>query len=255
MAGLILSLENYEPNLVQEIIQKTTLDLDTPGYDTIYGWGRIRVDKAIQSVNNRPRNLTVSAFNQHPRLSWDAVPNAGGYFIYKGYVQNMNTIYNQIGEVYAPSTYYIDTEETIDPNQPLDKMVSYRVSAVLSTIGETAKSNKAQIRVNGSSMEKKITDIKYILEQNYPNPFNPTTKIKYSIKEAGLISLKVYDLLGREIIALVNESKDAGEYEVEFNSNQYRLTSGVYFYQLVVNGANPITSGSFTSTKKLVLTK
>lgn len=87
----------------------------------------------------------------------------------------------------------------------------------------------------------------YKLEQNHPNPFNPSTKIKYSIKEPGLVTLKVYDLLGREIATLVNEPKQAGEYEVEFNADSYGLSSGVYLYQL--------TSGSFISIKKFVLIK
>ncbi|MGB9665371.1 MAG: T9SS type A sorting domain-containing protein, partial [Ignavibacteria bacterium] len=123
----------------------------------------------------------------------------------------------------------------------------YRVSAVLPTIGETAKSNKALIRVNGHSLEKMLVNYKYELKQNYPNPFNPSTKIKYSIKENGLVMLKVYDLLGREIATLVNEPKQAGEYEVEFDASKYDLTSGVYIYEL--------RSGSFKSAKKFVLMK
>ena len=93
---------------------------------------------------------------------------------------------------------------------------------------------------------------KFLLLQNYPNPFNPATKIKYSIPAvesvhaAALhIVLKVYDLLGREIITLVNEKKPAGNYEVNFNAAN--LSSGVYFYR--------IEAGSFAATKKLLLLK
>ncbi|MBK7631711.1 MAG: T9SS type A sorting domain-containing protein [Ignavibacteriales bacterium] len=85
----------------------------------------------------------------------------------------------------------------------------------------------------------------YSLSQNYPNPFNPTTKISYSIATAGIVSLKIYDILGREVSTLVNEEKSAGRYEVNFNASQ--LASGVYFYQ--------IKAGSFTQTKKLMLLK
>ena len=95
----------------------------------------------------------------------------------------------------------------------------------------------------------------YNLSYNYPNPFNPTTKIQYTIPPAGnpllggarggLITLKVYDILGNEVATLVNEEKTAGEYEVEFNA--YGLPSGIYFYRL--------TAGEFTETKKLVLMK
>jgi len=83
------------------------------------------------------------------------------------------------------------------------------------------------------------------LEQNYPNPFNPTTTINYSIKKDGSVTLKVYDIIGKEVVALVNENKTAGNYSVQFNASN--LPSGIYFYQ--------IESGSFSSTKKLILLK
>ena len=83
------------------------------------------------------------------------------------------------------------------------------------------------------------------LEQNYPNPFNPSTTIKYSVQNAKNISLKVYDVLGKEVETLVNEEKPAGNYEVEFNAAN--PTSGIYFYQLKV--------GSFVETKKMILLK
>ncbi|MEJ5304771.1 MAG: T9SS type A sorting domain-containing protein [Ignavibacteria bacterium] len=84
----------------------------------------------------------------------------------------------------------------------------------------------------------------YDLRPNYPNPFNPSTKIKYSIKYKGLVTLKVFDLLGRELATLVNEPKQPGEYEIEFDASKYGLSSGVYLYQL--------SSGSFSSIEKLV---
>ena len=65
------------------------------------------------------------------------------------------------------------------------------------------------------------------LEQNYPNPFNPSTNINYSVHKAGLVTIKVYDILGREVITLVNEQKNPGNYSVQFNAA--RLASGVYF--------------------------
>ena len=87
------------------------------------------------------------------------------------------------------------------------------------------------------------------LDANYPNPFNPTTTISFSIPERALVTLKVYDILGNEVAALVNEEKPAGEYEVEFNSSfgNRHLVSGIYFYTL--------TSGSFTQTRKMMLIK
>ncbi len=83
------------------------------------------------------------------------------------------------------------------------------------------------------------------LAQNYPNPFNPSTIINYSITKSGYVSLKVYDITGREVAAIVNENKSAGKYSVSFNGS--RFASGVYFYIL--------KSGNFVQTKKFMLVK
>jgi len=91
------------------------------------------------------------------------------------------------------------------------------------------------------SLEDPITS--FGLFQNYPNPFNPTTNIEFRITEFGLTTLRVYDVLGKEITTLVNEEKPAGSYEVEFSAAN--LPSGVYFYKL--------QAGSFVETKKMVL--
>jgi len=85
----------------------------------------------------------------------------------------------------------------------------------------------------------------FVLSQNYPNPFNPTTVINYQVPVAGHVSVKVYDLLGREVMTLVNERKSAGSYQVLFDA--HLLPSGVYFYSL--------ESGSFKATKKMELLK
>ncbi len=92
----------------------------------------------------------------------------------------------------------------------------------------------------------------YRLFQNYPNPFNPTTKIKYSIPKTGYVTIKVYDILGKEVTTLVNEEKTAGKYIVNFNGDN--LASGIYFYQL---RATPISgqAENFISTKKMLLLK
>jgi len=85
----------------------------------------------------------------------------------------------------------------------------------------------------------------YRLEQNYPNPFNPTTKIKWQSPSAGYQTLKIYDVLGNEVATLVNEYKNAGSYEVNFDAS--KVSSGIYFYQL--------QAGSFIETKKMLLLK
>ena len=83
------------------------------------------------------------------------------------------------------------------------------------------------------------------LEQNYPNPFNPSTKILYTITHSSFVTLKVYDILGKEITTLVNEPLLKGDYEAEFDGS--KLTSGIYFYKLL--------SDNYVETKKMVLMK
>lgn len=85
----------------------------------------------------------------------------------------------------------------------------------------------------------------FILFQNYPNPFNPVTTIQYSIPQKSSIIIKIYDILGNEIITLVNEEKQIGNYDVKFNASEF--SNGVYFYRL--------QAGDFVATKKLVLLK
>ena len=89
----------------------------------------------------------------------------------------------------------------------------------------------------------------FILFQNYPNPFNPITNIRYQITNNSSVILKVYDLLGKEIIVLVNQKQSAGTYEVDFSGKD--LSSGIYFYRIEVKSAN----NYFTDTKKMVLVK
>jgi len=94
-------------------------------------------------------------------------------------------------------------------------------------------------------IEVEIVPTEFALYQNYPNPFNPSTTVKYQIPELSFVTLKVYDVVGSEIVTLVNEEKLIGNYEVEFDAD--RLSSGIYFYRL--------QAGSFVETKKMILLK
>jgi hypothetical protein len=87
--------------------------------------------------------------------------------------------------------------------------------------------------------------VNYILNQNYPNPFNPVTNIHFSIPKDGNVTLKVYDILGNEVASLYNGYLKAGYYNTEFDGS--KLSSGIYFYRL--------TAGSFSETKKMILSK
>jgi len=83
----------------------------------------------------------------------------------------------------------------------------------------------------------------YVLSQNYPNPFNPSTNVNISIPQSSFVTVKVYDVLGKEVSTLVNEELMAGSYKFNFNARE--LASGIYFYR--------ITAGNFIQTKKMIL--
>jgi len=123
----------------------------------------------------------------------------------------------------------------------LDEIRIYSRSLTDSVIQELYNSEKPVGIDNNNSI---IPDA-FILRQNYPNPFNPSTTIKYQIPELSFVILKVYDVLGNEIVILVNEEKSVGSYDVEFNGTE--LVSGIYFYRL--------QAGEFVATKKMVLLK
>jgi hypothetical protein len=108
------------------------------------------------------------------------------------------------------------------------------------TIGDTRWSFTAT-SVLGSTQSPN----KYSLSQNYPNPFNPSTNFTINVKERGLVQVKIFDILGREITTLVNEVKEIGSYPITWNAAA--MSSGVYFYQL--------KAGNFVDTKKMVLLK
>jgi hypothetical protein len=110
---------------------------------------------------------------------------------------------------------------------------------------------KYDITVDVENPATSIVLENYYLAQNFPNPFNPSTKIKYTIPSVTLrqaqsditVTLKVFDVLGKEVATLINEEKPVGTYEIEFDASN--LTSGVYLYQL--------SAGNFVETKKMVL--
>lgn len=99
--------------------------------------------------------------------------------------------------------------------------------------------------ITGTIVKNQLLPKGYLLHQNYPNPFNPVTNIGYEIPSPGIVTLKVFDALGREITTIVNEFKNAGSYTVAFNASD--LPNGVYFYTLA--------AGTYRNVKKMILVK
>jgi hypothetical protein len=206
-----------------------------------------------------PQNLSVSVYTvseaQYPKLTWnlnnepDVRINEAGYLIERRtrIAQGSWSGWTQIGYSDGGSSTFIDYGITTAGDGFND--AEYRIRAKDMNDHTSEYSSIVQIEYGHQGMEKKNSEstvsIDYTLDQNYPNPFNPSTKISYSIKEEGLVTLKVYDILGKEIATLVNENKPAGNYEVEFNASL--LPSGMYIYK--------IQSGQFSDAKKMILTK
>jgi hypothetical protein len=124
-------------------------------------------------------------------------------------------------------------------------------SVALTVDGPAGSSSEKKInliRVNRTTTVEELSSLfpkEFKLYQNYPNPFNPTTNFEFRIAEFGLVSLKVYDVLGREVATLVNEERPAGNYEIKFDAG--KLASGIYIYQL--------KAGSFMDSKVFHLIK
>ncbi len=149
-------------------------------------------------------------------------------------------------ELYDNISYRVNTEgignRTVRLRLVTDNNFNpeYSISQMLSDEYVLGKQIPNEINYKGSLKVET-----YDLAQNYPNPFNPSTTIKYQIPNAGNVTLKVYDILGREVTTLVDEFKNEGRYEVNFNAG--KLASGVYIYT--------IKSNDFTASKKLMLVK
>lgn len=191
-----------------------------------------------------PKDLTLSNNQGHPRLRWSNI-NAD--------VQSFNIYRNYAGWMYLNNTSnleYTDPGIIINTGQEFGTNVDYRIKSVDANGVESVDySNTVTCNTPGGDIDKtvglneKITS--YELSQNYPNPFNPSTNISYQIPNAGLVQLKVYDLLGKEVAVLVNEFKPEGKYSVNFNASN--LSSGLYIYSLRVN--------DFVQNHKLTLLK
>ncbi len=172
-----------------------------------------------------------------------------------GFADNINTIFNDAAEKPLVNGKYVSFSPTIKPLNSLNGKFAGRnpQGKWRLQVTDLANSNSGMLyswglRINNSVDVKNISSeipSKYNLSQNYPNPFNPSTKINFSLSKAGIVSLKVFDIAGREVSELVNKNLPAASYEAEFNGAE--LSSGVYFYTL--------KSEAFTETKKMVLVK
>lgn len=181
------------------------------------------------------------------------------------YDDNNNVQVIQLGDTAYPYKSPVSVKDTILQSggafiftSPVGDYV-YRIQSGgrVSVIQSSAGAGASFVTVNGTAATGVIADKalpqNFVLYQNFPNPFNPTTEISYQVSVNSHVTLKVYDVLGREMATLVNEKQDAGTHVVEFDGS--RFASGVYFYRLSVESTSGGHAGTFTDVKKLVLVK
>jgi glycosidase len=146
-----------------------------------------------------------------------------------------------VNDVYNDSTYEI----TFSNDVAVFSMNLPAYGTAVLVISDSVKHLSVPTITSVHQLESNSIPKNYFLSQNYPNPFNPTTQIQFSVPASGVVTLKVYDALGRVVSELVNEKKDAGTFVVQFNASS--LSSGVYFYRL--------TAGSYSQSKKMMVIK
>lgn len=186
-------------------------------------------------VLQTPYNQYGTSFTAY----WNPVSGAEGYYFDLAIDENMNNIlvlYNKkdIGNVSSFQVYGLIPEMNY----------YYRVKAYNSS-GESDYSNIMQVYLITGVEKLNGIPANFELNQNYPNPFNPSTKIQFSLARSTKVKLNVYNLLGKEIVKLIDRELPASTYSVNFNANN--LPSGIYFYR--------ITAGDFVKTRKMLLIK
>jgi hypothetical protein len=168
-----------------------------------------------------------------------SVPTSQTFNLYKYrlFLDSMNAI-GRVSPNYNVAVMALDVESIRPtPDNPNPFAVKRILNGLIKFVDEIPTSNEPG---NTVSVPKDFS-----LSQNYPNPFNPSTKISYGIPVSDLVTLKIYDVLGKEVMTLVNQKQEAGNYQVEFNAAS--LPSGMYVYR--------IKSGNFVETKRMMLLK
>jgi len=179
-----------------------------------------------KAVNNR-----IIADNQNTPLAVKAMLN--NYYIA---LYNENNL-DEASTILAKIENQSDLSIPMEISSARDALTTYKNVFV-----KPIKDVDVQNKINSDEGNTPQT---FSLNQNYPNPFNPSTVIEYQLPKDGFVTLKLYDILGREVSTLVNGFRAQGKYSVSFNAS--KLASGIYFYQLKSNG--------FSSIKKMILTK
>lgn len=214
------------------------------GYKTT-GYISKTTDGGLSWVNQQQPNIFYSGFEKLTIINEDTIFGVGGVILNNGYN----------GVIYKTTNGGI--------NWGYQQPLTNNSISVYKSISFSNKLNGGAFKINVTGVHtnvggndttiftginSSITNVPkdYVLYQNYPNPFNQSSIIKYQLSIAGTISIKVFDIQGKEIMTLVNERKPAGMYEIKFNGSS--LSSGIYFYTL-------FSDGNRIETRKMTLLK
>jgi photosystem II stability/assembly factor-like uncharacterized protein len=199
----------------------------------------------VGNFNNWEINTPVFLKTSDGGNTWDTTRFESNYY-YLNYNAKMYFVDSLTGYLFGTKSYYTSNGGNNWIPIGVEKVNSY--SAYEHTIWAAGKEGRLYKYVGtpGSVFDEEISNKKeYYLSQNYPNPFNPTTKINLILKERGDVLLTVYDILGREVVILVNEEKEAGRHEILFNATG--LASGIYYYTISISGTR--------ETRKMIFLK
>ncbi len=195
------------------------------------GYSNIFIDSAKTLASNQFHLKTIENIN----------PSSSGTAIYKYETMFDSSSTQGILKGKPVGVEYIGTDfKTVTLSFPL----YYMNLSEAKELAEYIMTDKFE-EVMPVENDEIVLPSEYGLSQNYPNPFNPSTKIKYSIPQSSHVLIKIFDVLGNEVLTLANSQKSVGNYEVTFNASS--LPSGIYFYQLI--------AGNFVETKKMILIK
>jgi hypothetical protein len=247
-------LQKYSPLIDAgdpNILDKDSTRSDIGLYGGPYGESYVYVDLPPRS----PVNLIANVEDSIITLTWNRNTEAdfSYYILYRDTVSNFQIDSTKL-VVSLPDTFY----NHIIPTGV--ESLYFKLTGVDNQGNESNPSEEVGVMITSVKDEWKALN-NYMLYQNYPNPFNPRTKIGYKLKERGYVKLYVYDIKGELVTVLVNQTQEAGYYEVEFSasSNQHpessikNLASGVYIYQILVSNDNRIPV--FSDIKKMLLIK
>lgn len=223
----------------------------------------IKFVKSTNGGNNwtAPLRVNNDAVGKEQFLPWMTVDQKTGYIYIvfydrRNYTNNATDVYiakstnggSTFTNILISETPFVPTSSTFFGDYTNITAYNGKVRPIWARLQGTMSVMTAIIDfTSGESNVSQNIPSEFKLEQNFPNPFNPVTQINYAVKENTFINLTVYNLVGQEIATLVNDFKQTGNYNINFDINGYNMPSGVYFYRL--------TAGNFSETKKMIVTK